>query len=216
MLAQPLRTWLQGNRDYNVGVILFNTYGKDDALKKALASGSSAHNQARLLQAIQAIVEVPASLPVYTPPADHQGEMPDSADSVLQAFRDQWLPLYKQMTYLQGQLDRYGPENSADAKAFRHTTALEILELEQRINKIWQQRAAYAKTGDLVADQPADDIPTDPLELAKLIGKTQRYIRRYKQWIKERPADKNRVKWDIKLRELEALLKTLTHGNSEI
>jgi hypothetical protein len=222
MLALPLQTWLQGKQHYGVGVILYNTYGKDDVLKKQLAKGCSVHNQSKLKQAIEGILSSingqRLSLPLYTPPSDQQSEMPVSTDAVLESFRQQWLPLYKRMTYLQAQLDKYGAENSTEAISFRHTTATEILEIEQQVMKIWQQRDYYAKHGELPAsrNEKSETLPTDPIEVAKMILNTKKAIQRTKYNINKYPADKKLVKWNLLLKEKEELLKKLLNECTEV
>jgi hypothetical protein len=223
MLALPLQTWLQGSQHYGVGVILYNTYGKDDVLKKQLAKGCSTHNQHKLKQAVEDILSQltthDSRLPLYTPPADQQSEMPGSTDAVLESFRQQWLPLYKRMTYLQAQLDRYEAENTTEAINFRHTTAKEILEIEQQVTQIWQQRDYYAKHGELPMnnEQPSTtNIPDDPAERAKMILNTKKAIQRCKRSIKQKPADKKLVRWTIDLQEKEELLKKLLNERTEV
>jgi hypothetical protein len=212
---QPVITWLSGKRNYTVGAIIYNVYGKDDALKTLLAKGYSQHSYDKLVAALTTITQTQERLPLYTPPADEQSEMPESNDDVLQALRDEWLPLYKQMNYQIGQLDKYGDDNSPEAQNYRKPIAAEVLGLEQRIIKIWQKRDHYAKTGQLPEAKISNSkfqIPTDPVELGKTIESHKKSIRRYKQWIREKVNDPNRPKWVVKLGKFEEELKMMTNG----
>lgn len=209
---QPLITWLSGSKHYTTGCIIYNVYGSDELLKKQLAKGYTEHNQSRLQAAIVAIT-AQQRLPIYTPKADDQFIMPESNDAVLQAFRNEWLPLYKKMNYLVAQTDKYGDDNSIEAVNYRWDCAKQILQLEQQVMKIWARRDKYARTGELDEVKVKDFVvPTEPLKLANTINAHKRYVRRYRQWITEKPNDAKVAKWTLKLQQMEEELKMMLNG----
>jgi hypothetical protein len=172
--------WLAGKRNYHIGVVLYNHFTKGEKLMWYFAGGPDKFKQQKLEKELQ---ELNKKLIVVSPGISvdqDTEEMPKSTDPVLLAMRTDWLVPYQKMQYLRHELDRY-TRNDKESIAIRCRLAKEILELEQGCMAVWRRRDHYMKTGKLPeVKDPADDIPTDPLELARLIHSLERNIRRNK------------------------------------
>lgn len=209
-----IRKWLSGNRNFIVGAVLYKKFGTDEKLKKLFSGIPDAYSQKRLAEELEKLVAKPKV--VLQSKQSRQGDaddMPESKDPVLKALRNEWLPLYKKMCYLQSELDRY-EGNSQEEIAKRKPIAFEILELEQECMKIWARRGYYEKNGSLPEVKEQEEaIPTDPVELGKLIEATKRNIRRNKQLSEDHP---DNTVYPLKQRQyeekLERIMKKVNDG----
>jgi hypothetical protein len=221
-----IKKWLSGNRNYIVGAVLYKKFGSDEKLKKLFESRPDAYSQKRLVEELTKMADNkrPPVAPLIT---DHssRSEMPQSKDPVLKALRNEWLVPYKRMCYLQAELDRVttddsfplydvNDKNSPEAIAKRKPIAFEILELEQQCMQIWARRSHYEKNGSLPEVKEQEEaVPTDPVELGKLIEATKRNIRRNKQLTETHPGN---TIYPLKQRQyetkLERIMKNVNHG----
>jgi hypothetical protein len=208
-----IRKWLSGNRNFIVGAVLYKKFGTDEKLKKLFNGIPDAYSQKRLAEELERLLEKPKVVLQSTKSHGDANEMPESKDPVLKALRNEWMAPYKRMCYLQSELDRY-EGNSPEEIATRKPIAFEILELEQECMKIWARRGYYEKNGSLpeVREQE-EEIPTDPVELGKLIEATKRNIRRNKQLSEDHP---DNTVYPLKQRQyeekLERIMKKVNHG----
>jgi hypothetical protein len=189
---QIIRNWLKGQQNFVVGTTLYKTFGKDEKLKELLAKGETSNAKKLLREALEEMVK-PGEPQVALPqkPVDKETEeMPSSGEPVLDSLKNKWKPLYERMNLLRHSLDKYGSSNTTEAIEYRQPIAREIKELELQCKAIWAKRDYYLKEGKLpfVAETKLD-IPTDPIELAKLISNIKNYIRRYRKKLEKDPAN---------------------------
>lgn len=197
---QQVKDWLAGSRNFITGRAIYKAFGKDQQLIELLERGQTVYSIQQLVIGMEALIggqtePHPAhdttSTPkaaVSAPTATREAFMPDGGDLVLQAIKAEWMPLYKKMQYLIAQLDKYGDRNDDEAISYRNPIAAEILELEERVNRIWQKRDHYLQHGELLSDKKRTvDIPKDPLKLATLINQIKRNIRTNRQMMKKQP-----------------------------
>jgi hypothetical protein len=208
-----IKKWLSGSKNFIVGAVLYKKFGTDEKLKKLFEGRPDAYSQKRLEEELAKLLQKPKLVAQSPKKISDADEMPVSKDPVLKALRNEWLPLYKRMCYLQQELDRY-EGNSEEAIAKRKPIAFEILELEQNCMVIWERRRHYEKNGSLPeVKESTFEIPTDPVELGKWIEATQRNIRRNKQLAAKHP-DKPEFPLRQKQYEekLEAIMKKVNNG----
>lgn len=174
--------WLAGNRNFTAGVLLYDHYGTNTALKNVLAKGETDYSRKLLTEALTEINEAPPKPKVEDKALRVLDVMPDSNDTMLQAFKEKWMPKYKLMIFKQHQMFAFGDDNSVGVMATCHLLADEILSLEQEVMQIWAERDYYEAHGRL-PNNPTKEvtIPTDPLQLAKFIDTCKRQIRRYRE-----------------------------------
>lgn len=203
--------WLAGKRNYHIGVVLYNQFGKDAKLKKYFAGHPDPVKQKKMETELQLLSQMPKAilqLPVVNTDID---VMPESIDAVLSALRNEWHPLYQRMNYLRHELDRY-EGNTPGVVAKRKTIAFEVLALEQQCMKVWTRRDHYLEHGQLPEVKPINDpIPEDPVELGTMIETLKKNIRRNKKLMRENP---DKTNYPLKVKEYQAQLdRILQHVN---
>jgi hypothetical protein len=187
---QNVQKWLDGPRNFLVGRAIYNAIGKDANLKSLLLKGETKQSLSALVKGMEYLLnpscsdlasetkalEAPKkeSNPLVTPTT----VMPDSADRVLQAIKNEWQKPYKEMCYLQGQLDQFGASNDPNAISKRQEIAIQILDMEKLCMKAWAKRDYYQETGELMEEKKfVIKIPTSPKDLAVLINRIKKNIR---------------------------------------
>ncbi|OLY92284.1 hypothetical protein SAMN05444008_11550 [Cnuella takakiae] len=179
---------MEGKRNFYVGAALYKQFGSDTSLLKLLSGKPTPHLQSMLEGALAALLEQPKIVlqdkQVTKPEAE---EMPQSNDAVLEAMRKEWQPLYQRMNYLRHQLDKQ-EGNGPEATETRKDLAFEILSLEQECMRVWERRDYYQKHGSLPEVQQREvPVPTDPLELGRMVETLKRNIRRNKAQAQKHP-----------------------------
>ena len=205
--VQIILNWLGGQQNFTVGATLYKTFGTEEAFKNELSEGETPELKVRLSQELQKLVIPPEKpqeshkFPQDEPPTGigqlatgelrpDSSEMPGSDDEVLQAIRNEWHPLYQRMNLLRYSLDKYGPDNSPEAIAYRKPLTFEIRQLEKQCNAIWAKRDHYIKEGKLpFGNELKVEIPTEPVELAMLINNIKKSIRTNRKLMKDNPGN---------------------------
>lgn len=182
-----VQTWLSGQRNFYVGKSIYKTLGKNQRLKDLLEKGKTPTAEELLLKAMQDLVTAPVTIPSTPLITKTTDEMPAGTDPVQQSIRAEWMAPYQQMNYKRHELDRYDTDSIEHIKA-RKKLAFEILELEQQCMKLWEKRDYYLKHGKLpdIAEKVIE-VPTDPVELGKLIESIKKNIRRNRKLQVEHP-----------------------------
>jgi hypothetical protein len=181
-----IEKWLNGPRNFYVGKAIYLTVGNDKRLIDVLHKGKTPIAEELLLTALQNLLSKPT--PVKTSKATFEtAEMPVDADPVLQSIQQEWKKPYQQMNYKRHQLDQY-KGNTPEMIAIRKPLVFEILELEQQCMKMWKKRDHYLEHGKLpdVSERKVE-LPTDPVELGKLIESIKKNIRRNRKLIHQHP-----------------------------
>lgn len=185
---QIVQNWLNGPKNYYVGIAIYETIGTDDLLKELFDKGETPYSKKRLEAELRAFLDSGGTeiLPQATDEQE-SSEMPPADDAILNAIRDEWQPLYQEMNLLRHKLDQY-QGNSEQMIAERDPIAFAILELEQRCMAIWDKREHYLKHGRLPdVEQDELAIPTDPVELGKFLENLKKNIRRNRKKMADQP-----------------------------
>lgn len=185
-----IQKWLNGNRSYIVGTVLYKQYGANDELKMLFSSGSSISLKQRLVEELEKLVKTPETAPLKaetpvlpTTPAE------TGSDPVLAAFKEKMAKVLKYLDYKTVELQRYTEHNEQEV-AIRHRIAIEILTSEKELMAIENEIAYYKEHGRLPdSHQPSVKIPDDPIKLGRFIENTKRNLRRNKQLASENPDD---------------------------
>ena len=187
---QVIKNWLAGNMNYIAGRCIYSVYGSDDALKKIFSLFETDIRRREMVKAIQRIITNNTGALPLAEPAAKETDMPESSNPVLQALRNEWLPLYQDMNYKRHQLDKWGDVNTGPVKRMRYDLAVEVLGIEQQCMVIWARRDYYIKHGKLPeVKEKKLQLPTDPVELGKLIEGTKKNVRRNKLLMKQNPGN---------------------------
>lgn len=177
MLSDNIRAWLDGSRNFIVGRALYKQVGKDEAIKAQLQKGEHAGTTKLLADAMEALLVAPVIITPKVVSAYH--EMPSHSDLILQALRNEWLPLFSRLQYLRASLDQWGERNDPEAVAGREPLAFEILDLEDQCEIIWEKRDHYLLHNALpVKRTNLPELPADPVALAKMLETVKKNIRR--------------------------------------
>lgn len=202
-----IQNWLNGNRSFTYGVILYNRFGTDEELKKLFSLGKTDNTEAKLYTALKAL-STPAESCHAEPVEALRGsaQMPDNNDKVLMQLKQKWMPLYTEMNYKRHELDKYLFLQSKTAQKNRAELARDILQLEKRCMIIWGDRDHYIKFKKL---PPADDqqpVVVDPLKKVQRYKNVQGYIRRYNFLLRKDPTN---IRNKELLQQFEAEFKQL-------
>lgn len=218
---ESIKDWLNGSRNYNVGLALYLAYGTDAALKTALQQGESAYRKGRLLDALQELWEnapahhkksiraltAPQVIPSQTAPQQVQAPVayPSPRQSQDDPYYNDWHPLYKEMMSLRAKLALYPTDDERGAAAFR------ILDLETACKYYWKRRDYYLQNGvAMPEDSPKPDVVTDRNEMKAQQLNLRTYVTRYKKKLKDNPHDiKAQEKLDEYTRRLAQVDKQL-------
>lgn len=210
---QLIKNWLSGKRNFVVGTVLYKKFGTDEKLKKLFDGKPDAYKEKRLAEELEKLLQRPKLVLQQTKKPNDAEEMPASSDPVLKAIREEWLPIYQRMNYLRHELDKYEGNGREDI-AKRSPICFEILAMEQKCMAIWAKRGYYEKNGLLPElKEVKKEVPTDPVQLGKMIETLKRNIRRNKQLAERNPG---KAQYPLLVKqyenELEEIMKTVNDG----
>jgi hypothetical protein len=205
--------WLNSDRNYKIGVALYDAYGLDALLKTMFEQGYSPLRAKRLHAELMLLKNVDREKPQYAqkgPVAEHVSiaaiQLPEQAAPEQDPYRNKWLPLYQEMNLLRHTLEQ------APSILERGKMAFRILELEQECMVIWNQRDYLVKNGkELPEIEEQEIVPfADMNNLLRRIQTVRTFISKY-----SKPGDnpnwsKHLAKYKI---ELEALQKQLNQSS---
>jgi len=182
--------WINGKRNFTVGVLLYQQFGANEDKKKLFAAGKNAISEAALLNALQLLLEEKEI--VIPKEAQVKFEaMPDGDDQVFKSFKDAWLPLFSEMNLKRHRLDQYLEDTSREAEIKRAELAKDILYLEQQCMAVWAKRDFYSKHGHLPNKSIESEVVVDEFKAAKQIERTKTYIRQYRKKVRDNPGNPN-------------------------
>lgn len=150
-----IQQWLLGGKEWAVGVALYNTYGDNELFKQALKQGESPYRKERLVKHLQELSKKAPQQETVKPVHEPQVKKVVVGKAVLQEnkveaekdpYREEWLPIYKEMMNLHARLEDMTPDERGEA-------AHEILRLERRMMYIWWKRDYYLKYGEKVNEE---------------------------------------------------------------
>ena len=183
-----IHDWLEGSKHYSIGRAIYKSLGSDESLKTMFDSGYSDYNQQRLEKELRAMLSHVKEIEVQDAP-EIKVMLPKPTDPILNSIYQEWKPLYMKMNYLRHDLDRYEGQSEVLAN-IRKPIAIEILELEKKINKLWQDSDYFKEHGHLPnINQPKFKKPDDPVELANAINNCGKNIRRSRKRAELNPSN---------------------------
>jgi hypothetical protein len=185
---QMIDNWLKGNKNYHVGLAIFNSFSSNKQLKELLATGNTPYNHKRLCEELTSLSKKQVVTPKISLEQKETAVLPDSNNKVLQALKNKWQPLYQKMNMLRHNLDATAGDNTATTIEERKKIATEILTLEKECNKIWSDVDYYNEHGKLPEEKDNEwPVPTDPLKLANAINNCKKAIRNNRKKMQENP-----------------------------
>lgn len=213
--SMRISEWLNSDRNYAIGVAVYNVHGTDALLKKMFEQGYSALRAKRLTEELLKLknvdvqeIKIEATTPERTAVTVEavtlpEKEIPETKD----AYREKWLPIYMEMNMLRHQLEQ-APNNQERGKM-----AFKILALEQQCMALWQRRDYFIRTGSkLPEEEPAAEPFVDTNKIVRRIQTLRTYISKYSQPSDnpKRPAQLKRYTEELEL--LTEQLKRLENG----
>ena len=205
-----IERWLNGNQNFIVGKVLYSHFGNDRSLRELFDKGETPFAKDMLCKALKTIHEFGCRT-TKQPEIAQFMPMPAGTDKILQAIEEQWKPLYQHMNFLRHKLDQFEQDNSTPVRETRKENAATILEIERKCNLIWSKRNYYLQHGKLPEEKEEEfTIPEDPLQLAKLIERLKRYVRKHKKNLKENPGN---ATYAALLTKYENQLQQINHLN---
>lgn len=189
-MKEIIHNWLNGNKSFTIGAILYQRYGTDEQLKELFERGRSDFAEKLLLKELSSMIDNKAK--EVKQRSLSSAEFPESKDRTIQALRDQWMPLYTQMNYKRHQLDRFLNQKTDAARHRRGKLAMEILQLEKDCMRIWAQRDHYIEFGHLPGIVKTDPV-IDPAKVIERYKNVQGYLRRYKMYLKKDPGNAKNI-----------------------
>ena len=182
---QPIKDWLNGKRDYAAGVALYMQYGDDPAMKSLFKEYRTSFKEKKLVELLkgllitvgavkEAVVEKSEKIKTET------HGWPEKMTRELQALKDTWQPLYKEMMNLTARLydvallGKQDKNKEIEAGQMSHR----ILDLRDQIREIYSDRDHYIKHGCFPGKEQLFVPVVDPLKLAERRLTVRRYLTR--------------------------------------
>lgn len=174
-----IKTWLNGNRNYDVGVKLYLQFGDSPIHKKLFTTeGQTPFKKKRLEELLSAIVarqdkapEQSSQIPISDTEVIKAWPADAVKDDVERSLRTTWLEKFKEMQDLRSQLLLLPNDDQRCQSAFT------IIRLDRDCDQVYFERDYYLKEGKL-PHQSTTTYIQDPLLMGVRITSLQRYIRR--------------------------------------
>lgn len=179
-----INNWLNGKRNFHVGVCIYKAFLKEDALLQLCNKGYTPFAHEQLTKALQQLKPVDRR----QSSADREN-MPEGKDAISAGIHAEWKTLYMRMNYLRHELDKY-QGNYKEMIDARYPIAKEIIALEKELQQLWQKRDYYVINGKLPDAKPEEEIeiPTDPVKLTNFVNACIKGVQRNTQSMKKTPA----------------------------
>lgn len=215
-----IKAWLCGPADYDTGVLLYNRFGINAALKRLFKEQWSAFKEDTLISALKDLYNAnepkneatSAQQTVRVTPFNQFKHWPSDtgSDPVILALHQQWKPLFAEMMNLMHRVydvAKQGEKNINKAiEAYQ--MAARILVLDDQIELIYAKRNFYYEHNRLPdnLEDPEQEEIIDPVKIAIELANNQRYVREYKVKLKKNPGHRSADKWAMLLKEKEKLV----------
>ena len=206
-MKEAILQWLRSKQHYETGVALYDTYGKDNNIKRMLQQGKSPFRQQALCSALKAVLmpdienaepksnAEQKSTPIIATVLPEAKEDPEpkvnAATEALPTksgkdpYQDQWTPMFIEMNTLRHQL-RYMATDVDRAEA-----AVRILSLRESCKQFWDKRDYFRRTGQMPAEPKANIEPAaDPNQLQRRLYNVLTYITKAKKALEADPENK--------------------------
>ena len=228
-MLEQIREWLNGNREYSSGVALVLRHSTDpriiNCFREPLETNFKRKKLVEVLTELYTDRPEPAALRAPSQPALPPAEKTwpvDNTNEILASLREQWRPLYGEMTNYQARIHDIALQGVHDPqkKEEAHQMAKKIIDLNNKVNEIYARKAYFLKFGKLPDDtaEPIKEISSDTAFMRKKT--VERYLRDLAAKLKRTElSDVKRTKWipkwDSLCEELRALNKTLNRAENE-
>jgi predicted DNA binding protein len=162
-MIDALCAWLNGNRDYTEGAVLYSVYGKDPLLKTLFLTGVTPYTRSKLFEELKNLYYRVTSQEDDTndtaAPDKPKSHFPVN-DPLINACDTKAKNLYKEMMNKRAVLfnlcksEDWEDENSPDKVTARGKLSFEILEMNYTVDKAYED-LAYVREHGRLPDQPA-------------------------------------------------------------
>lgn len=189
-----LRNWLNGDRDYQVGVMLYLKYGDNQLLKDLFTKEYETNfKRERLIKEIRKLLQ-PNTIVTQQTPVEHkadsqvnchpQNRWPDEpvSDPVIKVLKDQWRIYFSEMMNLSHRL--FDIVSDIERGRYAHR----ILDLDYLCDEIYYKRDYYL-IHKILPDQKNIDVVTDPNKWPLKLMNAERYVREYRIRCREEPSN---------------------------
>ncbi len=131
----------------------------------------------------------PAPSTEFTPEKGWSKQM----DATEQVLHNKWKPLFTELMNLTARVGEQAREGKADPykKIEAGRMALRILDLDDQLDEIYQQRDQYKASGHLPEEKPYGEPCIDFKQMPLKLANHQRYVREYKAKMTKNPNDLN-------------------------
>ena len=201
-----IKTWLNGPRKYDDGAKLYLQYGRDEMLKRIFREPVSDYKRKKLEESLKALLQkntqVKAKTEVHKKAAVESVALndrrwPKERDATLSALHEKWKPKFAEMMSLMSRIYDVAVEGKTDVAKKKEAGAMahRILDLDDECEEIYTQRDHYLKHGRLpnVEETPME-VVVDPKKWPVALENCRRYVRQYKNKLKNKLDDVNAAK----------------------
>lgn len=185
-MLEQLRSWLNGSRDYWIGIVLYDHLGDNETLKELFKRGESAFNRRKLDQSLHAIwdqnnrriPEPVENLKKETENSELIAACKLKADKEYKKIMNMRAVLF-QMTNTKGALDQNTPELIKK----RSHLALEVVAGYNHLSQLYDTVAFVKNTGRLPDQDPQEtDFNLIPNHLVKqVLDNTRKNVNKLKK-----------------------------------
>jgi len=172
--SEQIKEWLDSNRNYTEGVILFQQFGKNPTLKKLLP-GREYRYAEKLAYELSKLVHLQLSkmkmmpgrviVPERTPTPPQKKSLSLSANKLLKdsipksiaAIIVQYSKQYKLRSILHASMKKVAPDNRADNVQKRKEISQEIANVSEKMENLHHTKTEFEKTGKLPEQTHAFD-----------------------------------------------------------
>ncbi|MGN6420834.1 MAG: hypothetical protein ACTHMC_25210 [Pseudobacter sp.] len=217
---ENVHQWLSSSQDYHAGIRILLQYCTDANLRALFREEETEYKRKRLLKAMQDLVSPPvledvpeptAALPILIPspataPVSHHGWPNPITDQVVQRLYDQWKPDYARLmalVHVVYEVALQGENGNTLKEIEAGRLAHEILDLDDQVQEYYQKRDLYLAHGHYPELKQQEEEIVEPRALYKALDNAERYVRRYRDKIKQQPKHKSVPKWTALLLEYE-------------
>ena len=196
--------WLNGKRNFEAGVKLYELYGTDKLLKKLFAERPvSKYKEQTLASTLeqlltQKIETKETALVVKQKQIERtvQEKNPDSGwsknmDEIEAALHAKWKPLFVEMMGLTARIEETAIAGLTDPykKIQAGQMALRILKLDEMCDDLYNKRDEYLTSGKFPIEKTYGELCIDPNLWPKKLTNHQRYFNTYKKKVEADPAN---------------------------
>lgn len=201
---ESIRLWLNGDRNYVAGVKLYLQFGTDKMLKRLFSSEECTDFKKKRLTAVleeliseKKQVEVKAVIAKEKLIEKHQAERvlgngwSAEMDELEKALYNKWKPIFLKMMDLTSRLDPVARAGVTDdgMRIQAGVMALQILDLDDECDEIYDQRDHYQQYGKLPVQKSYGELCIDPKLIPMKLANHRRYAREFRSRLLKNPND---------------------------